>query len=222
MILLVTRMIHILIMVFAVYLFFYTFNHFDDREVEKIMLKYENKFDYSKYTKEEIRKAIKKTYLKGWRNLTANSFCKKKKCENIIKDIKVVVPDEIKDKKSLNSTQSVDCKTYGAKTGRKLEKIIIKGDKYKKVKNFVDIQSLKNSDTEDTKNIQNTKNKKNLNIGAISNYEENVINNFEENTPDIIDYNDKKYLKNKDEVDTIKSEESILKKILKNKRNDLD
>ena len=40
MILLVTRMIHILIMVFAVYLFFYTFNHFDDREVEKIMLKY--------------------------------------------------------------------------------------------------------------------------------------------------------------------------------------
>lgn len=88
MILLVTRMIHILIMVFAVYLFFYTFNHFDDREVEKIMLKYENKFDYSKYTKEEIRKAIKKTYLKGWRNLTANSFCKKKKYENIIKDIK--------------------------------------------------------------------------------------------------------------------------------------
>ena len=88
MILLVTTMIHILIMVFAVYLFFYTVNHFDDREVEKIMLKYENKFDYSKYTKEEIRKAIKKTYLKGWRNLTANSFCKKKKCENIIKDIK--------------------------------------------------------------------------------------------------------------------------------------
>lgn len=87
MILLVTTMIHILIMVFAVYLFFYTFNHFDDCEVEKIMLKYENKFDYSKYTKEEIRKAIKKTYLKGWRNLTANSFCKKKKYENIIKDI---------------------------------------------------------------------------------------------------------------------------------------
>ena len=214
MILLVTRMIHILIMVFAVYLFFYTFNHFDDREVEKIMLKYENKFDYSKYTKEEIRKAIKKTYLKGWRNLTANSFCKKKKCENIIKDIKVVVPDEIKDKKSLNSTQSVDCKTYGAKTGRKLEKIIIKGDKYKKVKDSVNIQNLKTSDTKDTKNIQNTKNKENLNIGAISNYEEN--------TPDIIDYNDKKYLKNKDEVDPIKSEESILKKILKNKRNDLD
>lgn len=214
MILLVTRMIHILIMVFAVYLFFYTFNHFDDREVEKIMLKYENKFDYSKYTKEEIRKAIKKTYLKGWRNLTANSFCKKKKCENIIKDIKVVVPDEIKDKKSLNSTQSVDCKTYGAKTGRKLEKIIIKGDKYKKVKDSVNIQNLKTSDTKDTKNIQNTKNKENLNIGAISNYEEN--------TPDIIDYNDKKYLKNEDEVDPIKSEESILKKILKNKRNDLD
>lgn len=214
MILLVTRMIHILIMVFAVYLFFYTFNHFDDREVEKIMLKYENKFDYSKYTKEEIRKAIKKTYLKGWRNLTANSFCKKKKYENIIKDIKVVVPDEIKDKKSLNSTQSVDCKTYGAKTGRKLEKIIIKGDKYKKVKDSVNIQNLKNSDTKDTKNIQNTKNKENLNIGAISNYEEN--------TPDIIDYNDKKYLKNEDEVDPIKSEESILKKILKNKRNDLD
>ncbi len=214
MILLVTRMIHILIMVFAVYLFFYTFNHFDDREVEKIMLKYENKFDYSKYTKEEIRKAIKKTYLKGWRNLTANSFCKKKKYENIIKDIKVVVPDEIKDKKSLNSTQSVDCKTYGAKTGRKLEKIIIKGDKYKKVKDSVNIQNLKTSDTKDTKNIQNTKNKENLNIGAISNYEEN--------TPDIIDYNDKKYLKNKDEVDPIKSEESILKKILKNKRNDLD
>lgn len=214
MILLVTTMIHILIMVFAVYLFFYTFNHFDDREVEKIMLKYENKFDYSKYTKEEIRKAIKKTYLKGWRNLTANSFCKKKKYENIIKDIKVVVPDEIKDKKSLNSTQSVDCKTYGAKTGRKLEKIIIKGDKYKKVKDSVNIQNLKTSDTKDTKNIQNTKNKENLNIGAISNYEEN--------TPDIIDYNDKKYLKNKDEVDPIKSEESILKKILKNKRNDLD
>lgn len=214
MILLVTRMIHILIMVFAVYLFFYTFNHFDDCEVEKIMLKYENKFDYSKYTKEEIRKAIKKTYLKGWRNLTANSFCKKKKCENIIKDIKVVVPDEIKDKKSLNSTQSVDCKTYGAKTGRKLEKIIIKGDKYKKVKDSVNIQNLKTSDTKDTKNIQNTKNKENLNIGAISNYEEN--------TPDIIDYNDKKYLKNEDEVDPIKSEESILKKILKNKRNDLD
>lgn len=214
MILLVTRMIHILIMVFAVYLFFYTFNHFDDREVEKIMLKYENKFDYSKYTKEEIRKAIKKTYLKGWRNLTANSFCKKKKYENIIKDIKVVVPDEIKDKKSLNSTQSVDCKTYGAKTGRKLEKIIIKGDKYKKVKDSVNIQNLKTSDTKDTKNIQNTKNKENLNIGAISNYEEN--------TPDIIDYNDKKYLKNEDEVDPIKSEESILKKILKNKRNDLD
>ena len=214
MILLVTRMIHILIMVFAVYLFFYTFNHFDDREVEKIMLKYENKFDYSKYTKEEIRKAIKKTYLKGWRNLTANSFCKKKKYENIIKDIKVVVPDEIKDKKSLNSTQSVDCKTYGAKTGRKLEKIIIKGDKYKKVKDSVNIQNLKTSDTKDTKNIQNTKNKENLNIGAISNYEEN--------TPDIIDYNDKKYLKNEDEVDPIKSEESILIKILKNKRNDLD
>lgn len=214
MILLVTTMIHILIMVFAVYLFFYTVNHFDDREVEKIMLKYENKFDYSKYTKEEIRKAIKKTYLKGWRNLTANSFCKKKKYENIIKDIKVVVPDEIKDKKSLNSTQSVDCKTYGAKTGRKLEKIIIKGDKYKKVKDSVNIQNLKTSDTKDTKNIQNTKNKENLNIGAISNYEEN--------TPDIIDYNDKKYLKNKDEVDPIKSEESILKKILKNKRNDLD
>lgn len=214
MILLVTTMIHILIMVFAVYLFFYTFNHFDDREVEKIMLKYENKFDYSKYTKEEIRKAIKKTYLKGWRNLTANSFCKKKKYENIIKDIKVVVPDEIKDKKSLNSTQSVDCKTYGAKTGRKLEKIIIKGDKYKKVKDSVNIQNLKTSDTKDTKNIQNTKNKENLNIGAISNYEEN--------TPDIIDYNDKKYLKNEDEVDPIKSEESILKKILKNKRNDLD
>ena len=214
MILLVTTMIHILIMVFAVYLLFYTFNHFDDREVEKIMLKYENKFDYSKYTKEEIRKAIKKTYLKGWRNLTANSFCKKKKCENIIKDIKVVVPDEIKDKKSLNSTQSVDCKTYGAKTGRKLEKIIIKGDKYKKVKDSVNIQNLKTSDTKDTKNIQNTKNKENLNIGAISNYEEN--------TPDIIDYNDKKYLKNEDEVDPIKSEESILKKILKNKRNDLD
>lgn len=214
MILLVTTMIHILIMVFAVYLFFYTFNHFDDCEVEKIMLKYENKFDYSKYTKEEIRKAIKKTYLKGWRNLTANSFCKKKKYENIIKDIKVVVPDEIKDKKSLNSTQSVDCKTYGAKTGRKLEKIIIKGDKYKKVKDSVNIQNLKTSDTKDTKNIQNTKNKENLNIGAISNYEEN--------TPDIIDYNDKKYLKNEDEVDPIKSEESILKKILKNKRNDLD
>ena len=214
MILLVTTMIHILIMVFAVYLFFYTFNHFDDCEVEKIMLKYENKFDYSKYTKEEIRKAIKKTYLKGWRNLTANSFCKKKKYENIIKDIKVVVPDEIKYKKSLNSTQSVDCKTYGAKTGRKLEKIIIKGDKYKKVKDSVNIQNLKTSDTKDTKNIQNTKNKENLNIGAISNYEEN--------TPDIIDYNDKKYLKNEDEVDPIKSEESILKKILKNKRNDLD
>ena len=126
----------------------------------------------------------------------------------------MVVPDEIKDKKSLNSTQSVDCKTYGAKTGRKLEKIIIKGDKYKKVKDSVTIQNLKTSDTKDTKNIQSTKNKENLNIGAISNYEEN--------TPDIIDYNDKKYLKNEDEVDPIKSEESILKKILKNKRNDLD
>lgn len=212
-------LLRIFILIFSTYLIYDIFNDYDNHEVEKLMIKYEKDFDYSKYTKDEIRRALKHTFMRSMRRVTAREFFKTPKEDNLSREISVIVPDEIKKEKSVISTQSVDCKTYSARTGMKVEKVTIKGNKYQNIKNFQDMNN---------ENISDIDNSKNMSKKDILNHEGNPISDFEsikefkENSLDIIDYHDKNYSDDKDDSDPIKSEESIIKKLFKNKKNNLN